>query len=305
MTAPSNLVFHPAEGSLLDLESLLAIAQGPSRLLSAWLGLTLPSGGGVVLGGLEPEGALMDLVTPGRGAFGAVSPGVVRPKLTADGLLSVRPGVALVVTREGAHQLVQVLEPVTLRPPAPSKLHLKPVLAMTVESKTSGAEGLPAGLCARATLTATIYLTTEDRLTEHTLLLARPVGADGALWSTDHQRYWQPDHPALTALCARLDDLQRGVWSATPHGSVFTSDHFGKEWTRYQTVATSALQAARLALVSRPMHSLERARVLEQLARELKRSVEAQADELLQVLGGAEAQGHYAAIRDRIAGGAK
>ena len=53
------------------------------------------------------------------------------------------------------------------------------------------------------------------------------------------------------------------------------------------------------------MHSLERARVLEQLARELKRSVEAQADELLQVLGGAEAQGHYAAIRDRIAGGAK
>lgn len=305
MSAPSNLVFHPAEGSLLDLESLLAVAQGPSRLLSAWLGLNVPSGGGVVLSGLEPEGAWMDLVTPGKGAFGAVSPGVVRPRLTADGLLTLRPGAALVMTREGAHQLVRLPEPVTVRPPAQNKLHLKPVLVLIVETKSGGAEGLPAGLCARASLTPTITLIPEDRLSEATLPLARPIGEDGALWSTDLQRYWQPSHPAMAALCARLDDLQRGVWSATPHGSVFTNDHFGKEWTRYQTVATAALQAAHLALVSRPMHSHERARVLEQLVRELKRSVEAQADELLQVLGGAEAQGHYAAIRDRITGGAK
>jgi hypothetical protein len=305
MSSPPNLVFHPAEGSLLDLESLLAIAQGPSRLLSAWMGLHLPAGGGVVLSGLEPEGSLMDLVTPGKGAFGAVSPGVVRPRLTPEGLVTLRPGAALVMTREGAHQLVRVTEPVAVRPPAPSKMIHKPVLVMIVETRPGGAEDLPAGLCARATLNPTITLVPEDRLSESTLPLARPIGDDGALWATDLQRFWQPDHPALAALCARLDDLQRAVWSATPHGSVFHNDHFGKEWTRYQTVATAALQAARLALVSRPMHSHERARVLEQLMRELKRSVETQATELLQVLGGDEAKGHYAALRDRVMGGAK
>ena len=145
MSSPPNLVFHPAEGSLLDLESLLAIAQGPSRLLSAWMGLHLPAGGGVVLSGLEPEGSLMDLVTPGKGAFGAVSPGVVRPRLTPEGLVTLRPGAALVMTREGAHQLVRVTEPVAVRPPAPSKMIHKPVLVMIVETRPGGAEDLPAG----------------------------------------------------------------------------------------------------------------------------------------------------------------
>ena len=112
MTVPPNRVFHPAEGALLDLESLMALAQAPSRLLSAWAELSFGAqGGGLVLSGLEIEGTLADLASPGRALGAAASPGVVRAKLRDDRKVTLSPGVALVWTREGQHQLVRVPEP--------------------------------------------------------------------------------------------------------------------------------------------------------------------------------------------------
>ena len=124
--------------------------------------------------------------------------------------------------------------------------------------------------------------------------------SDIADWAHDHRRFWAPGHPALDALIGRIDALQRRVWEVQPRGSVFDSHHYGDEWTRYQTVATAALQAALQSLGTRPTHTDERLRALELLARALRRSVEEVGNELLQSLGGAKAAGPYAALRARL-----
>ncbi len=49
-------VFHPRDGAVLDLQSLEAIAELPSSLLSAALTARVPQATGLVLEGLELKG---------------------------------------------------------------------------------------------------------------------------------------------------------------------------------------------------------------------------------------------------------
>ena len=300
MTVPPNRVFHPAEGALLDLESLLALAQAPSRLLSAWAELSFGAqGGGLVLSGLEIEGTLADLASPGRALGAAASPGVVRAKLRDDRKVTLSPGVALVWTREGQHQLVRVPEPLPIPTLTSDKLAQRPVLVLTASAETEPAESMPAGLCARAALQPKARYVPEAGLQPVYLPLAMPL-PDGVSWAHDLRRVWSPGHPALDALILRLDALQRRVWEVKQRGSVWDSHSYGEDWTRYQTIATAAIQAAIQRLGTGPTHTDERLRALELLTRSLRRSVEEVGNELLQTLGGAEAAGPYAELRDRL-----
>lgn len=300
MSATLDTLFHPAEGALLDLESLSALAQVPSQLLRAWMDAAWP-GPGLVLSGLEPQGTLQELASPSRGLGAAVSPGVVRATTRSaekGDQIELSPGVAIVSSREGGTYLLQLRQPERVNLPPADKMSARPVLVLYASVEPLPAAGVPAGMVARATLRPRFSYAPEQALQPFMLPIAQPLSPAGD-WATDLRRLLPVDHPAIGALLVRLDELQRSVWNAKQRGSIWDNRYFGDEWTRYQTVATAALQAARLALRSRPMHSAERCRVLEYLLHELQRSVEDAATELLQILGGTEAAGPYRFVRAR------
>lgn len=296
MSATLDTIFHPAEGALLDLESLSSLASAPSQLLRAWVDSVWP-GPGLVLSGLEPQGTLQELASPGRGLGAAVSPGVVRVAVNS-GQLELSAGTAIVSSREGGTYLLQLRQPERVNLPPPDKMAARPVLVLYATVEPLPAAGAPAGMVARAAVKPRFSYAPEQALQPFMLPIAQPLSQSGD-WAADLRRLLPVEHPAIGALLVRLDELQRSVWNAKPRGSIWDNRYFGDEWTRYQTVATAALQAARLALRSRPMHSAERCRVLEYLLLELQRSVEDAATELLQILGGTEAAGPYRFVRAR------
>lgn len=307
MSSAANTIFAPAEGAVLDLASLDAIARAPSQLLRAWLASLdlkdprdgLPALPGLVLEGLEPEGTFVALAPVKEGAAAAArlpgSPGSMVVTPGPDGLvhLTIRPGRALVSTAEGTLHLVEVPEP--LRGPQPlSSDHLKsPILAvLDVNRPNAPAEGLPAGLPARATLGPRLRFVRLDKAPPHALPLALYTPDTGS-WATDLRRLWPVGHPLVRNLSQALDDLLLHVWACRPGGDAFARAVLGQDWVRYQVTATAALVAAQQSLTTRPMGTLERVRLLEQLLRQLQGSVESAATRLSQVLGGAAAQGPY------------
>jgi hypothetical protein len=104
-------------------------------------------------------------------------------------------------------------------------------------------------------------------------------------------------------IAKRFEELERTVWRAEPEGSVWDRQVLGRNWVRYQTVAASALQAAKLSLVSRATTTLDRVRVLDALFEALHGSVERAATELLQMVAAADSAGPYRKVGARILGG--
>ena len=132
------------------------------------------------------------------------------------------------------------------------------------------------------------------------LPLAASVG-NGQDWATDLQRIWQPEHPAIQIILKKFEKIEQTVWKAEPEGSVWDRQVLGRNWVRYQTVAASALQAARLIIQSRAATTLDRVRLLSSLFNQLHMSVETSANELLQIIGPPEGAGPYRAIGSRLA----
>ena len=127
------------------------------------------------------------------------------------------------------------------------------------------------------------------------LPLACSIG-NGRDWATDLRRVWQPEHEAIKIVLKKFEKLEHVVWTAEPEGGVWDRQVLGRNWVRYQTIAASALQSARLMLTSRASTTLDRVRLFDALYRQLERSVERAANELLQILGPADGAGPYGDI---------
>lgn len=273
-------VFRPAEGAVLDLESLQAISATNERLLHGYLDTRWPGTPSLVLHGLEIDGVW---------ASGG-PPGTKRPDSMSTGV-RVSPGAAIVQSREGRKYLIQVDEEIRVSWPTRFGSAVRGVLVMLPEVKPAQVKG--GLLVARETVQAQLGFV-DPRLADklHYLPLAAAVG-NGQDWATDIRRVWQPEHPAIQLLLKRFEQLEQNVWRAEPRGGVWDRQVIGRNWTRYQTVAAAALQSARTVLMTRATTTRDRVRLLSGLRIQLETSVEEVATQLLQLIGSRDGAGPY------------
>ncbi len=285
MTPSLDTVFHPVDGAILDLDSLRAIAAANQTMLGAALKFLALDG--IVLEGLELEGEWAPVGPPGTRRPEARSLEAV-----------VSPGVALVRAEDGRPFLVELRETTRVEWPTSAGPAVRGVLVLAVRPEpAASASGL---VPARQELRCEIgFVRPEQASARHLLPIAMPVG-NGRDWITDISRVFQPEHPAIEILLKRFEQLDLSVWKAEPEGSVWERPVLGRNWSRYQTVAVAAVQAARMALRTSPMTTRDRVRLLTALFDQLNQSVQRAANELLQGIGRPENAGPYAAVSQRL-----
>ena len=277
-------VFRPVEGALLDLDSLRALAEAPDRLLDAVMELSWPGQSALILSGLELEGEPSSAGPPGTVRLDGKSEEVV-----------VSPGSALLSTREGRKVLVRVEAPLRARWPNATGPAVAATLVLAPEV-TPGRLATGSASVAREQVGVLLGFVRPDAASQPFVLPVATATGNGRDWATDLRRIWQPDHLGIRGMLKRIEALERTVWRAEPEGSVWDRQVLGRNWVRYQTVAASALQAARIILCSRASSTLDRVRLLDALYDQLHGSVERAATELLQMIGPAEGAGPYRAV---------
>ena len=283
MRSPPLNHFRPRDGALLDLETLDALAASPDRMLAAFLGVSWPGATCLVPDGLELVGEWSSTGPPGT----------VRPDSQAPGI-SVSPGTAVVSDVTGNRYLVHVEEEMRAEWPTSSGSSVRGVLVLIPRVEAASLNGDVA--VARETVQLEIGFVKPAQAEQGYLLpLAQALG-NGRDWTTDIKRIWQPEHDAIRILLKRFEELEQLVWKAEPEGAVWDRQVLGRNWVRYQTVAASSLQAARMFLETRPSSTLDRVRILKALKHQLKNSVERAATELMQMVGPPEGAGPYGVI---------
>lgn len=280
-------VFRPVEGAVLDLESLQAVADVSDQLLSTAMAVMWPGATSIVLEGLEVRGELAQNGPPGT----------VRPDSKSEHVV-ISPGTALLTGRNNRRYLYRVEEELSATWPTQAGSGVSGVLVLM--PKVEAASAGDSVRAARERISAVLgFVKPEQAEAAFLLPLAASVG-NGRDWSTDHRRVWQPDHAAIKTIIKRFEVLERTVWRAEPEGSVWDRQVLGRNWVRYQTVAASALQAAKMTLQARPSTTLDRVRVLDALFEALHGSVERAATELLQMIGAGEGGGPYRKVGESI-----
>jgi hypothetical protein len=206
----------------------------------------------------------------------------------------VSPGTAIVESKDGRKFLLQIKEEMRAQWPTRAGSAVRGVLVMVPDIRPSQLKG---GLVvARESVSAQLGFV-EPRLANraHYLPLAAAVG-NGQDWATDIQRVWQPEHEAIQLLLKRFERLEQNVWRAEPQGGVWDRQVIGRNWTRYQTVAAAALQAARSVLMTRTTTTRDRVRLLRGLRQQLEMSVDEVSTQLLQIIGSREGAGPYVEV---------
>ena len=276
-------VFQPVEGAVLDLASLQAISGGLERLVETYLSVAWPDASGLVLEGLEVVG---DWASDGP-------PGTKRPEPSAK-TVAVSPGRAVVTGRNGRQYLISLEQELKAKWPTSAGSAVEGVLVLVPKVEAESLKGDV--LVSRERVSTLLGFVKREQAKQPFLLpLAGAIG-NGRDWATDLQRVWQPEHDAIAILLKKFEKLEHSVWTAEPEGSVWDRQVLGRNWVRYQTVAASAIQAGRLMLQCRATTTLDRVRLLDALYKQLERSVERAANELLQVLGPPEYKSPYSVI---------
>lgn len=275
--------FDPRDGALLDLESLGVIARTPDALLSASLLARWPGCTGLVIDGFELLG------TPSPTG----PPGTVRPDTNSTHAV-LSPGTAVLTDRAGAKTVVQLPTETSIPWPDATGPRVRGVLALVASRSEPATEhGLAV---ARDVLVLQLGFVKPQLATQPNILPVAAATGNGQDWATDIRRILHPEHDAIRTLLKRFERLEQSVWKAEPEGAVWDRQILGRSWVRYQTVAASALQAARMQLATQGTTTQERVRVLTELRSQLERSVERTATELLQLVGAGEGNDPYAGV---------
>lgn len=285
-------VFRPLEGAVLDLESLQAVANVTDQLLESYLAVAWPGATSMVLEGLEMKGQMAQNGPPGT----------IRPDSKSESVV-ISAGTAVLTGRNGRRYLFKVEDDLTAPWPTQAGSGVQGVLVLMPRVEASSVGG--SVKAARERVSAVLGFVKREQADAPFLLpLAGSLG-NGRDWATDTRRIWQPDHAAIKALVKRFESLERTVWRAEPEGSVWDRQVLGRNWVRYQTVAASSLQAAKISLQSRSTTTLDRVRLLDALFESLHGSVERAATDLLQMVGAGESGGMYRQVGERILRGAE
>jgi hypothetical protein len=280
-------VFRPLEGAVLDLESLQAVANVADQLLESYLAVTWPGATSLVLEGLEMRGELAQ----------SGPPGTVRPDSKSETVV-ISPGTAVLTGRNGRRYLFKLEEEMSAPWPNQQGAGVQGALVLMPKVEASAIGG--SVKAARERVSAVLGFVKMEQVDAQFLL---PLGfslGNGRDWATDMRRTWQPDHAAIKTIVKRFEALERTVWRAEPEGAVWDRQVLGRNWVRYQTVAASSLQAAKLSLQCRATTTLDRVRLLNATFEALHSSVERAANELLQMVGAGEGGGPYRKVGERI-----
>lgn len=307
---PEILLFHPTEGSLLDQESLGALATLPGQpwVMMSGLWMKQGAGRGAGEGGLVLSGLTLDGTAAQNGPPGAIEPTVThqggRPALRLRAGLAWTPWegeaiLARVGVERGGDGWVTVSFP---EGDATSAEVPKGDWALVLELRRADELASEGNLrFARLALRPRLALVRASDLDrEWQLCVARSVSLTRR-WETDLSCLWQPEDARARALSGQLRALEESVWRATPAGAAWAKAVLGRDWLRYQAAAAAALQAAGLAIDSRPMSTAERVRLLESLTSRLTGTVPEAAARLVRLFGPDDAHGPYAQARRRIA----
>ncbi len=278
----ADYVFHPVDGAILDLESLQAISSAENRLLGTWLQGAWPGSSGIVLEGLDLDG---EWTSEGP-------PGTRRPDTRSDTAI-VLPGKALVTGRNGRVYLLRLQEELQIDWPTKAGSASRGHLALVPRIEIADVKG---GITvARERVSAQLGFVKPNQLDDTLLPIASSLN-NSKDWVTDIRRLYQPEHPAVRNLLKQFEKIEVTVWRAEPEGSVWDRSVLGRNWVRYQTVAASCVQSARMVMQTRAMTTLDRVRLVRATFAQLNNSVEVAANELLQMVGANEGVGPYATI---------
>lgn len=266
--------FTAADGALVDLEGLQAIADAPHRVVDAMLTGISPTATGMITSGLELEGQAMIWSVQRRQEdeirqIDIQARGLIRPGKD----FQVSEGTAIVTDAHGSRHVVTIEHPVRPenRPSANSALVLEIELA-------------DSGEFARKGVTPRLrFVPLSEAGEPGRVMIAAPAGTQA--WATDINRLYQPTHPVIEHILMLLDYLEHVVWDSDRHGWAWQRRQQGREWSRYQTTATLALQATRTCLMSQATSTVERVRLLRNLIYELRRSIENAESSIVKWLG--------------------
>lgn len=275
--------FQPKEGAVLDQDSLQAISAIPDRMLTVYLDSLAPHTPNIVLQGLDIVGGWSSGGPPGTKCPDPQSSCVV-----------LEPGSAVIRDDEGQAMLIEIKERQYIEWPTNNgpKVHAALVLTPDVQSVQ-----LAGGVCvARNKVSAKIgFIDIPLIHRKQYLPLAVSIGNQRD-WATDFRRILHPTHDLIHILLKRFEDLEKSVWNAEPEGNAWGNETFGKNWFRYQTVASAALQSARTMLMTYPTTTMDRVSLLKTLRLQLQASVESVATELMQLIGSRDGAGPYADV---------
>ncbi len=258
-------LFRPADGAVLDLESLQAIPAALEGVLDVWLWSV--AGGkspGLVLEGLEVQG------TPASDQEGP--PGAVN--IPDEARITLSPGRALLREAVGSRPcVVEITRPMHC-PVAPSARGGERVLLLTVRQADIPVRPGAQVRAASVQLEPAVAVVTSDRRGAG-LPLAVSAGT-GRTWCTDLHRLWGPDHLELRRILGALDELvgptlKGSIWELRVQASTALGTADNVNVQRNQIVAVAAVQATRAALGARPTTTEERTRQLALLLDQLRR----------------------------------
>ena len=275
--------FQPKEGAILEQDSLRAIAEIPNRMLTVYLDSLAPNTPSIVLQGLDIVGGWSPGGPPGTKCPDAQSNNVV-----------LEPGSAIVRDEYGQAMLIEIKERQYIEWPTSNgpKVHAGLVLTPDVRCVE-----LAGGISvARDQVFAKVGFVDVPLIDKPQYLpLAVSIGNQRD-WATDFRRILHPSHDLIQILLKRFEDFEKSVWNAEPEGNAWGSETFGKNWFRYQTVASAALQSARTMLMTFPSTTMDRVALLKTLRQQLEASVGSVANELLQLIGSRDGAGPYADV---------
>lgn len=278
--------FYAADGALLDLTGLQAIAEAPDRVVFTALAAVSPTDNNLILDGLTVAGKTLSW--PAEMPDGE---GTRRVPVHARGLIQaandvrVSEGLAVLRDRQGRRHAVRLSEPTAPENSPPAE---RCALVLTVDVHQDDA-------AARERVVPRVrYVPMEEARAPYNVILAAVVRK--GIWATDVQRLLPPEHAVITGILDLLAHLEHVVWTEDRHGWPWDRRQQGREWSRYQTTATLALQAARTALMTHASTTLDRVRVLRTLHFELRRSIERAEQNMLKWMGATEAPDPYRCV---------
>ena len=266
--------FTAADGALVDLQGLEAIAASPHRVVDAMLTGISPSATGMIVSGLELEGRAMIWSVQLRQGdevkqVDIEARGVVRPGKD----FQVSEGTAVVTDAAGYRHVLTVEHPI--RPE--NRATPTSALVLEIELDDSGP------VARKAVRPRLRFVPMAEARQPGRVLIAVPVGSQA--WATDINRLYQPDHSVITNILTLLEYLEHVIWDADRHGWAWQRRQQGREWSRYQTTATLVLQATRTNLMTQATTTMDRVRLLRNLIYELRRSIENAESSLVKWIG--------------------
>ena len=274
-------VFVPKNGAVVDIIGLEAVADTSNRLLDAYLQTKWPNARSLVLSGLEPDGKRPKKNGP---------PGVMQFSLSR---FSISAGVAILATEEGKLCVVQFKEPEVVALEEPDKGNQLRTIVLLLMSK--GGTGDNLDRLAYDRVFPIIKIVNKEEVDFAKMVpLANELAPK--IWSTDVRRVFPPEHVVIRSICEHFDDLEEIIWTSDRHGRPWKNQQMGREWKTYQTKASVAVTAARIAISGRPSTTADRSRCLTNLHWQLQRSVEEAAKGLEKWMGVAEAADAYSPV---------